>query len=297
MHLASSLDVNISATIRDVLLIGVALLIVILLYVWLHRHSVRPIYFYAISALSFVILTVIAIATVVLHSQSVSLGRQHRQANIEFWVCGTEISPLSRRHGLINKLGDSSFYYRSVDKQLTRSGYVLTESADASLGAFFQATGGSIQSDNMVLPLSSNEADWLMPAQWQDGDPQGNMTTEFLQRYVQSSRQSWLELSDGLRCPDGSSGKLQLFVYEINHDDQTYQQRKVERPDNFIIEQASRNNPSQCLIIEFSESKERTNKLCQPIGIRDSLRCSEFGIEKFNENVCYLEEVTVEEQG
>lgn len=292
LYIASNIEANILATIRDIVLIGSALVVVLLLYIWIHRHTARPLFAYVVAGTSFIVLTIITMSAVVLHLQSDSIGRQHRQANVEFWVCGTEVTPFEQR----NRLGDGTFYYQSTDKQITRSGYVSDELHDASLGAFFQTAGGSIQADSIVLPLSNDPSQWLMPSEQQDGDAQGNMTSEFLERYVRTARRySLLELSDGLRCPDGSTGELQVFSFRIDYDNQTYQQEKIVDPDDLIIEPANSQQPNQCLIIEFAENKNRTNKLCESIGLRDSLRCSEFGVERFSDDTCYFTEITSEE--
>ncbi len=292
---ANSLEANVTATTRDVIIVGIALLLLASIYVWLHRHALRAQYAYVMAALGFVVIVAAGIGVASLQLQSDSLGQQHRAADIEFWVCGTEIQPLAQSAWFSDTLGDKNFYYSHENKQVSRSGYVIDEQADASLGAFFTAAGGSIQADNMAIPMNSSDSDWLMPPEHQDGDPQGNMTTEFVERYIRSTQPKLLELSDGMRCPDGSTGKLQLFVYDIDYANNTYTQTKIDQPDDFVIDYTSIQQPYQCLIIEFSESRERTNKLCEPIGIRDQLRCSEFGVENFSKDTCYLREVTNKE--
>ena len=292
--IANSLDANVIATTRDVILIGVSLLIVVSIYLWLHRHTLKPQLAYTVAAISFIVIVAAGIGVASLQLRSDSFGSQHRAANIEFWVCGTELQPLVQSSWLGDTLGEKNFYYTHSNKQLSRSGYVMDEQTNASLGAFFEAIGGSVQADSISLPVSDDQVGWLMPADRQDGDPQGDMTTEFLESYVRSTQPKLLELSDGMRCPDGSSGKLQVFAYDIDYANNTYTQTKIEQPDDFILDAGAAEQPYQCLIVEFSESRERTNKLCESIGVRDKLRCSEFGVDNFTSDTCYLEEVAHE---
>lgn len=285
----NSLEIGVSSTALDALYLGLALMVVVTVYMLLHKHYAKAYMFYGIVAVSAVIFATIGLSASLLQTQADSFGRQHRQAGLEFWVCGTEIQP-ALSHGLFSStLGDKQFYLDS-QKQLHRSGFVMNELPDASLGEFFSTAGGAIQSDSLIVPIMVDEADWLMPDARRDGDLQGNLPTEFLERYVNAGRrQTTLELSSGQRCHDGSTAELQVFTFRINDDDATYYQEKLSAPDDYVVP-ISHGDVNDCVIIEYANSKERTNKLCEHIGLRDSRRCSEFRSEEAGNDGCYLTE-------
>ncbi len=285
----SGLEIGVSSTALDALYIGIAVMVVATVYMALHKHYAKAYMLYGIITLSVVIFFAIGLSASLLQTQADSFGRQHRQIGLEFWVCGTEIQPALSNGLFSSTLGDKQFYL-DEQKQLQRSGFVMDELPDASLGKFFSTAGGAIQSDSLILPIMSNESDWLMPDNKRDGDLQGNLPTEFLERYVNAGRrQTTLELSSGQRCHDGSTAELQVFAFRISDDGATYYQEKLSAPDDYVIP-ISQGDVSDCVIIEYASSKERTNKLCEHIGLRDSRRCSEFRSEDIGTDDCYLTE-------
>ncbi len=290
-YLASGLEAGIRSTALEVLIIGAALTLLATIYLLHHKHSFRPGMFYGFAGLSGAIFFSLVISTVAIHIQSDSFGKHQRQASIEFWVCGTEVSPRYQQPGIFHTAGSRDFYI-DASKQVHRSGFVVNEDTDATLGYLFTALGGSVQSDHLTLPLDPIDEKWLMPAHRQDGDPQGNMSVDFLQQFVRTTNQdsALLELSSGQRCHDGASGQVQIFVYQLHEDGTSYSQTKLEKPDDHIIP-ADSSQPSQCIIVEFSAEKERTNKLCESFGVRDNKRCSAFGVENLHDDACYLTEV------
>lgn len=285
----NGLEVGVSSTALDALYIGLALIVVATVYMLLHKHYAKTSMLYGIIAVSAVIFFAISLSAGLLQTQADSFGRQHRQTGLEFWVCGTEIQPALSNGPLNSTLGNKQFYINDR-KQLQRSGFVIDELPDASLGEFFRVAGGAIQSDSMILPIMPNVDDWLMPTDKQDGDLQGNLSAEFMKRYVNSVRkQTTLEISSGQRCHDGSTGELQVFAFRMRDDGTTYYQEKLSAPDDYVVP-TQYGDISECVIIEFASAKQRTNKLCEHIGLRDSRRCSEFRDENSGTDGCYLTE-------
>lgn len=285
MYQLAALTPPLNQTVFEVLFAGIGLLVVALLIARYYKLSDGVIF--SLVGISGILFSVIALSAVVSHIQADSFGPRHRHAAVEFWVCGSELQPRSKSLGLRNTSGNSLLKLAS-NKHIYRSGYVMNQQQSATLGKALDVMGGSIQSDTLELPLYQDSARWLMPRHRQDGDAQGSLTYEQLERYIRGSdKRPTIHLSNGERCPDGSTAHLQVFVYQDNGDG-TYYQEKLSRPDDYVLSPHSTMAP--CIIIEYGPSKVRTDKLCQHFGIRDDKRCSAFGVENFSDNLCDMTE-------
>ena len=266
-------------------LLGSALLVLALVYIYHHKGHLKAAMFYATATLSSLVFCVLLVGVVAALVQSESHGRQHRQAAIEFWVCGVELQPHFSQHKQIHFDPDT--------KQLYQSGLVNSAASDATLGATLTGLGGDIQADQLTLPMAEQPDAWLMPPGRQDGDPQGDTLAQQLERFVQDTdkTRSLLTFASGQNCPSAEQpAELQVFVYELSQDGQSYTQQKIDRPDDYIIPRAATVPPGPCIIVSYQAPADQTNRLCAAYGIRDQQRCSAFDAPRVDDNFCYLRE-------
>lgn len=276
----------------DAFIVGLIVLALGTGYLMLHKYSYRTGLLAGFAGGAALIFAILAIGVIALHVQSDSAGPKHRQVGLEFWLCDTEVSPRYQRGGLIDKTGSGQFYL-DEHKQAYRSGFVLDESTDAGLARLMQTIGGDFQPDAIAIPLAQDKDNWLMPPSRQDGDPQGDMSIQFLENFIRQNEQDQpvAELTNGQRCHNTDYAELQIFVYRVNEADGTYYQEKLDQPDEYVFPEVATVPPGDCVIVEFAEPKPRTNKLCQSYGVRDATRCSVFGAERIDSTACNLQEV------
>lgn len=250
---------------------------------------------FAIITGTVVISTLVLIGnTIRLNVVSESGGPVHWHTDIEFWACGTELELRNPTGFLSNKIGTST-YHEHNDKRIHLEGVVVQLDRDASLRKFMSVTDGYIQPQGMAVALNEDNVTWFAEGDKLDGDPQGSMTFDFLSRYVKTSVEAGLpvaEFTDGQLCDDGNVAEIQAFLYSFNKENDTYTQTKLDNPADYIMRDESIVPPGDCLIVEFDTPKDRTDKLCEQFGVRDSRRCVQFGVENFNPDLCNLEEVT-----
>jgi hypothetical protein len=99
------------------------------------------------------------------------------------------------------------------------------------------------------------------------------------------------QFTNSQKCND-SPAELQTFVYKFNTANNTYSQRKLSNPSEYVMsEESSLGPPSDCVIVEFDTPKERTNKLCEQYGVKDADRCREFGVKADKKQICNIREV------
>ncbi len=100
-----------------------------------------------------------------------------------------------------------------------------------------------------------------------------------------------LKLANGSVSCGGLPAELQVFVYRAGEND-TYTQTKLDDPASYIMRDESVVPDGDCVIVEFDQLKESTDKLCLQYGIRDSVRCEAFGVTPYNPDLCKLKLVT-----
>jgi len=91
----------------------------------------------------------LAITTVHTNISSATKGPVHWHADYEIWVCGKRLS-LPEPHGMSNKQGTPLLHSHN-DNRIHIEGALMQE-RQASLGAFFQATGGYLSDDEIKFP-------------------------------------------------------------------------------------------------------------------------------------------------
>jgi hypothetical protein len=224
--------------------------------------------------------------TVYLNVTSDSKGPVHWHTDIEVWACGQELELRDPEGALSNKIGTAT-YHEHNDKRIHLEGVVIDKEYDASLEKFFAVTGGAINDDGAVVPV---EESFL--ASKQDGDkftPDPAAIDKLIQKNDEGKFVA--NLTKSKSCNDSGSSELQAFLLRFNKGQDTYSQQKLEKPSAYIMRDEATVPPGDCLILEFDQPKDKTDKLCQQYGIRDTKRCKDFGVEDSNPKLCKLEQV------
>ncbi len=206
--------------------ITIAILIFLSLVIKKQNEAFKIIVFSLIVLVVFGITLFLSASTIYLNNISLSKGPVHYHADFEVWNCGVE-EDLKNPQGLSNKIGATAIHEHN-DNRIHIEG-VIVEEKDASLEKFFKVIGGSISTGLITFPSHSQ-----------------------------------LEtLKDGDLCPNGSEGKLQVFLYKSIGG--KYIQQKLADPANYIISPEIKVPPGDCIIIEFDSLKDKTDKLCESI--------------------------------
>lgn len=229
---------------------------------------------------------ILAFNTVYLNVKSESGGPVHWHADIEFWACGSEIELQDPVGALSNKVGTST-YHEHNDKRIHLEGVVVEKHRDASLGKFMEVTGGYINDYGVGIPVNEDPAEMLAHSDHQDGDDQSGTPASFTNYVKQGKKGSVLELQNGSDVC-GDKAELQVFVYRYDKHNKTYTQTKEADPAGYVIRDESVVPPGDCVIVEFDEPKDQTDKMCLQYGVRDAERCVEYGVKEFNDELCNI---------
>jgi hypothetical protein len=174
------------------------------------------------------------VSTVYLNTVSASKGPVHWHADIEVWACGKEIELQDPTGFLSNKIGTSTLHEHN-DKRIHLEG-VVVHPEDASLGKFFQVIGGELANESLIVPTNNGP----------------------------------IPYTNGSMCADGSTGEVQVFVYQAGEDGY-YSQQKLENPADYLISPYSQVPRGDCVIVEFGSYKDRTDKLCKQYKVAEEI--------------------------
>lgn len=174
----------------------------------------------------------LAAATIYKNHRSITGGPVHWHADFEVWNCGHEVD-LIDPSGWSNRIGTPVFHEHN-DKRAHVEGVVLRE-GEVSLGEFFKVIGGNLDMQNLRMPLN-------------DG------TT--------------LDVSNGQDC-NGQPGMVQVFAY--HSEGEIFKQERLLYPEDYIMRAESGVPPGDCIIVEFDQPKDRTDKLCQSYQVQVQL--------------------------
>ncbi len=195
-------------------------------------------------------------ATVIKNQVSITKGPVHWHADYDIFVCGQETKAatpdvheepgphldlellprvsaheeekvdLQNPSGISNRIGSSDFHEHG-DNRIHVEG-VVEKLEDISLAKFFEVVGGQLTQSLLRLPTNQGE----------------------------------LIVQNGMNCPDGKPGKLQVFVYKTLGTKVV--QEKLQNFVDYVISPHSTVPPGDCLVIEFSsEVKPQTDKICR----------------------------------
>ncbi len=173
----------------------------------------------------------LAYATVYLNVASETQGPVHWHADYEIWKCGEKLD-LKNPEGFTNRIGTPVFHEHG-DARIHVEG-VLIDKNDANLGRFFNVTGGLLAQEKMRVPTDAE----------------------------------LVEAANGETCSGtGAPGKLQVFLLQVTNPEQAkewmYEQKKLEHFDDYVPAPYAYVPPGDCIIVEFGEEKETTDKVCE----------------------------------
>lgn len=268
------------------------------------RHKELRLPLFVIMAATLVVSTATLFgSTIYLNTRAESGGPVHWHTDIEFWACGTELNLRDPTGALSNKIG-SATYHEHNDKRIHLEGVVVKKSEDAGIKKFMDLTGGKISHDQLTVPLNTDQSTWFANEGDQlDGDehhPENHsLAIGNTNRVSQDEKGALLTFRSGEYCtgPQENAATVQTFVYTFNEQDKTYSQRKLEDPAEYIMRDESTVPPGDCVIVEFDQPKDRTDKLCRQYGVRDEKRCTQFGVKSYTPELCNVREVSTNSGG
>ncbi len=223
-------------------------------------------------------------STVYLNLRSAAGGPIHWHADFEVWACGNEMELRDPIGALSNKIGTATLHEHN-DKRIHIEGVPVEMPYDASLGKFMDVVGGELTKDKLVVPLNDNKM-FETDKNEEDGDGAGAPYADQVDSFVSTEKDGKIAtFTNGQTC-GGEASEVQVFVYTFNSKDKTYGQTKLADPANYAITGQSDVPAGDCVIMEFSPPKDRTNKLCKQYGIRDKVKCDRFGVPANERKVC-----------
>ncbi len=227
-------------------------------------------------------------STVYLNVNSESGGPVHWHADFEMWACGNEME-LRDPTGLSNKIG-TSVLHEHDDRRIHLEGVVVEKHVDATLGKFMHVTGGTITDSALVIPLNPATGSYFEDDI--DADGSSNRYAENVNPYIVEGDEkgNFARFISGEKCGD-QVAEVQVFVYSFNKLDDTYEQTKIARPQDYAITEDSLVPTGDCVIFEFDAAKSKTDKLCPQYGVRDIDRCEDFGVLPEERKICTIKQV------
>ncbi|MBI2028027.1 MAG: hypothetical protein HYT07_00320 [Candidatus Levybacteria bacterium] len=195
-------------------------------------NSLKKILFFSIVAIVISVTLFLMGSTIYLNTVSLSKGPVHYHADFEIWNCGEEIE-LEDPEGLENKVGTSTLHEHN-DSRIHLEG-VVVDNLSASLGNFFEELGGYITPNSLSIRTHNGP----------------------------------LTLKSNYMCQNGAIGQLQVFVYKTQNG--IFYQEKIDDPANYVISPHTNVPPGDCIIIEFGEFKNKTDKLCRSFKVQEAL--------------------------
>ncbi len=192
------------------------------------KENLKKIFFICIITPTIIITLFITGGTIYLNLNSVTGGPVHWHADFEIWNCGEKID-IKNPTGFSNRIG-TPVLHEHGDDRIHVEGLVV-KNEHINLHSFFDVIGGSITNESFIVPTN-----------------QGILNI------------------NGNDC-NGKTSEFQVFVYKIiNPNDLKnwiYIQEKIENPSDYILSPYSTIPPGDCIIFEFDEVKNKTDKICE----------------------------------
>lgn len=170
-------------------------------------------------------------STITLNVLSETKGPIHWHADYEIYHCGERVD-LVDPQGLSNRVGTPVFHEHNDDRVHVEGTVMMRE--NVNLQSYLRVLEGEITQTSLSIPTN----------------------------------RGILEINNGDACPDGKPGELQVFLYKIVNPDPDrktgfiYKQEKLENFPEYILAPYFYVPPGDCFVIEFGESKERTDHIC-----------------------------------
>lgn len=170
-----------------------------------------------------------AIATIYLNQISETEGPVHWHADFEVWDCGKKID-LKDPEGLSNRIGTPTLHEHGDDRFHIEG--IVIKSHDVALSNLFRSIGGSLSENYLAIPTNDGIA----------------------------------EMRTGNLC-DEKEGRLQVFAYKVTNPGQTekweFTQEKLVDFTDYVLSPYPNVPPGDCIIIEFGQDKNYTDKICE----------------------------------
>jgi len=292
---AEDLETTLSNVSLTVTIVGAALVITLLILAATFNNKFPKVKLPLFVAIVVVVIgTTITIGgnTIFLNLKSVTGGPVHWHEDLEIWACGNELE-LRDPMGISNKIGTPALHEHN-DKRIHLEGVPTSLPYDFSLGKFMNVIGGGLSSDALTVPLNDSKYFENGPGE-ADGDGPGSPAPELIEPFIKNSTNGKIAtFVNGEKCGEQATqaSQVQVFTYHYNEADNTYRQTKLTNPNNYAGTRSETVPPGDCVIIEFSPLKDRTDKLCRQYGIHDELRCEEFGVPASERhNLCTAREI------
>lgn len=213
---------------------GVFVLIVALFVTTIGRKFAAKykIFFFIIIALPIVFASLFLSAdTIYDNIVSETGGPVHWHADYQVWNCGEQIQVMSPE-GILNRVG-TTLLHEHNDNRIHVEGTIF-DKKEIVLSHFFEDIGGALTDSYMTVPTDNGV----------------------------------VNVNNGALC-NGKPAKVQVFVYKITNAYKSqkhgfeYKQEKITDYQNYILSPYSNVPPGDCIIIEFDQEKEKTDKLCE----------------------------------
>lgn len=203
------------------------LIVLTFLFIFLtkNRESLKKYFFLSIVIPVIITTLFLAGSTIYLNQVSSTKGPVHWHADFEIWNCGKKVN-LVDPTGFSNKIGTATFHEHNDDR-LHVEGVVLKEE-DVNFGSFIKVIGGKLEEGSLTLPTTEGE----------------------------------VTLQDGTECSDGTLADLQVFIYSVEGKNIGREKVNLSELKTHILSPHGSVPPGDCIIIELSESKTKTDKLC-----------------------------------
>ena len=284
------LETTISELAMNTVMIAGGALFVLTIIAMLFAHKFEklkmPLFIMMVIAMAGSTVTLVG-STVYLNTRADSGGPLHWHADFEFWECGNELELRDPTGFLSNKIGTATLHEHD-DHRVHLEGVVVEEEIDASLGKFMHVTGGAITEEQLVMPLNADDEGNIFEDE-EDGDGPAMTDPDAVAPYISDDPDlgKIANFKDGDTCNEEVSD-VQVFVYQYNGENDTYEQTKLDNPIDYVITDDPNVPPGDCVIFEFGPSRDKTDKLCEQYGIRDIDRCAQFGVAENQREICEL---------
>lgn len=299
---ATDLEAQVTGTaVRTVLISATALLVlVVIAAVFKDRYKFLKLPLFLAMCMSIVGSTVLLFGTTIyLNTKSDSGGPVHYHADIEFWACGNELEIVNPQTRWSNKVGTATLHEHN-DKRIHLEGVVVDEEYDVSLGKFMTVIGGSLDAAELRLPLAPE-----LYSKLPDGDGPSDPHPELIQQYIsdyepltsespkyKTGTKMFRSDTQMFKTCGNKPAQVQVFVYHYDAKNKTYSQEKLYDPSAYTYADEPNVPPGDCIIVEFDEYKERTDKLCEQYGVKDAERCDKYGVTPEKKSkICKVREV------
>lgn len=227
-----SLEENLKSTsVKLISLAAILATILVLIAVFYKKKTgkAKVILFLGISVPIMVATIYSTSSTIYLNTLSEAKGPVHWHADFEVWGCGNKVN-LVDPEGISNRIGSPVLHEHNDDRVHVEG--VVVNNKGVSLHNFFHVIGGILTNNFISVP--TNEG--IMEKRNKD------------------------------TC-NGREAKLQVFVYKVKNPDKVknwvYEQTKLINPEEHVLSPYSNVPPGDCIIIEFEQDKEKTDKICE----------------------------------